>query len=109
MARNTDIEVYYGDSLSKSYYLVDSANQAVDLTSKVITFYVKLNKSDADSAAVITKAGVNNTNQVDYKGKGTVTLATTDTAITRQTYYWKAVCVEGTLKETIGYGSFVVK
>lgn len=100
------LELYKRDAKTYTLYFRDSSGTAVDITGDTIFFTVKVNKTDPDLSALISKTITSHTNPTG--GISTITLSSTDTAITAAEYYFDIKRKHGTNIKTIENGIFKV-
>jgi hypothetical protein len=94
---------------SKTYEIRLSRNDLpVNISGWTVSFYVKLDFNDLDSAALIAKNYTFPSNSESISGIGYLALTSTETNIAVGEYYYDFKFVDGTYRETFLHGKMVV-
>lgn len=103
----TELSTYQGDDKDWTIYFKDTAGGAISISGATLFFTVKINKTDLDADAVISK---DISSHVDApNGETKLSLSSTDTNIPVRNYYFDFQLVDSDGKvTTIVVGTFKV-
>lgn len=104
----TELSAYRGDDKTWNLNFTDANGDPIDLTGSTVFFTVKVNKSDPDSDAVISKSQSSHTNPTG--GVTSISLTNSDTNVKVGNYYYDFQLVDSAgLVTTILTGIFMIK
>jgi hypothetical protein len=105
--KEKNLEIVKKDSKTYEFRLVRNG-LPVNISGWTISFYVKTDWNDLDSAALIAKSYVFPSNSESTSGIGYLALTSTETNIAIGEYYYDMKFVDGTYRETFVRGKLNV-
>jgi len=103
----TELSVYRGDDKTWNLNFTDANDDPIDLTGATVFFTVKVNKTDKDSDAIISKDQASHVDAVN--GQTTIVLTNSDTDVKIGNYYYDIQLVDTSgIVTTIVVGAFRV-
>lgn len=104
----TEISVYRGDDKTWTLNFTDTNGDPIDLTGATVFFTIKVNKTDKDSDAIISKDQSSHVDAVN--GQTTISLTDSDTDVRVGNYHYDIQLVDSLgIVTTIVVGAFKVK
>ena len=98
------LEIYIKDAKAYLLYFKDETGTAIDITGDTIFFTVKINKTDPDVDALISKDITSHTDPT--AGETQIDLTTSDTTIAAGEYYFDIKRLHGSNINTVVNGVF---
>ena len=103
-----ELSAYRGDDKTWNLNFTDANGDPIDITGSTVFFTVKVNKTDKDSDAIISKDQSSHVDAVN--GQTTISLTNSDTDIKVGNYYYDIQLVDSLgIVTTIVVGAFKVK
>jgi len=104
----TELSVYRGDDKTWNLNFTDANGDPIDLTGATVFFTIKVNKTDKDSDAIISKDQSSHVDAVN--GQTTISLTDSDTDVRVGNYHYDIQLVDSLgIVTTIVVGAFKVK
>lgn len=104
---SSEITLFRGDDVTFTVQVNDNSNTGIDITGCALFFSVKVNSTDSDTDALISKKVTSHTDPT--AGTTAISLSATDLNIKPGTYYYDFQLVDtGGLVTTYSVGRFII-